>query len=60
MILEILHLNVRVKTIILKVILGYLADCKLVSLPEEILKCGLRHDLGRAYLLDKLELLLLF
>ena len=60
MILEILHLNVRVKTVVLKEILGYLADCQLVSLPEEILKCGLRHDLGRAHLLNELELLLLF
>jgi hypothetical protein len=31
-----------------------------VSLPEEILKCGLRHDLSRAHLLNELELLLLF
>jgi len=59
-ILEILHLNVRVQTIVLKVILGYLADCQLMSLTEEILKCGLRHDLGCAHLLNELELLLLF
>jgi hypothetical protein len=31
-----------------------------VSLPEEILICGLRNDLSHAHLLDKLELLLLF
>jgi hypothetical protein len=59
-ILEILHLNVRVQTIVLKVILGYLADCQLMSLTEEILKCGLRYDLGCAHLLNELELLLLF
>ena len=59
-ILEIFHLNVRVQAIVLKVVLGYLANCQLVSLPEEILICGLRNDLSRAHLLDKLELLLLF
>lgn len=59
-ILEILHLNVRVQAIVLEVVLRYFANSQLVSLPEEILICGLRNDLSCAHLLNKLELLLLF
>ena len=50
----------RVQTIVLQVVLRYLANCQLVSLPEEILVCGFRNDLSRAHLLNELELLLVF